>query len=223
MVYSPNIPLPGDFLSDSQQDIKNNFTIADDVMGINHYKFSIDNGTQGKHQWAELVNQTSYPITQAAGEGTLFTKNIDPMPLVNNDSQLFYTPDATGRQYQLTTFIESQFATFGTNTEYQAAGVGIPSLNGGWTFLPGGLLFQYGKCNTVINQAVTTTLITFPVPFKIGTTPYSITLGVLAGVASATRPIATIASASTNTGFTATVSVTTNAPTLFWNAIGIHA
>lgn len=43
MSYIPGIPLPGDLLSDSQNDIKNNFTAANASFGVDHYAF--DNGT----------------------------------------------------------------------------------------------------------------------------------------------------------------------------------
>jgi len=221
MTYSPNIPLPGDYISDSQQDIKNNFAVEDAVMTINHYQFSINDGKQGKHRWCELVNQSSYPLTQAAGEGSIFTKNISPTPLVNNDSQIFYTPDATGREYQLTTFIESQFATFATNTQYQ---LGPPDLNGGWSFLPGGLLLQYGKINSVISVGPTASVITFPIPFKTGTKPFSITLGLTATYTGLPFPNVLIQeNGITHEVFTVSSSTLTNGPKVYWMAIGIVA
>ena len=101
-----------------------------------------------------MVNQT-IPAT-AAGEGSLYTKQATSEALLM-ESDIFYTPDGSTNEYQMTRTVTGKFGTFGTNP--------------GWTFLPGGLLLQYGKIS--VNAGGT-----FPVSFSVTFTnvPYSITL-----------------------------------------------
>jgi hypothetical protein len=150
MTYDPSIPLPGDFLSDSQGDIKNNFTAADNSFGRNHVNFSVVTNA-GKHKFVELLNTNPVGVAPVPplilGEGTLYTKS-NAVP----ESQLFYSPDASGNEYQLTRVLASQFATFGDNVNAYTPQSGPPAVSGafdaGWTFLPGkspGLVKMYGR------------------------------------------------------------------------------
>lgn len=150
MTFDPNIPLPGDFLSDSQGDIKNNFTSINNSFGRNHTNFSVVTDP-GKHKFVELLNTDPVGVAPVPplilGEGTLYTKS-NAVP----ESQLFYTPDASGKEYQLTRVLDSQFTTFGSNVNSytpQAGGGAVgSSFDGGWTFLPGkspGLVLMYGR------------------------------------------------------------------------------
>lgn len=148
--YNPNIPQSTDFLSQSQQDIQNNFQQADTSFDINHYAFSNVTANNGKHSYIEMVNEAILPVGLTDEEGTLYTKKV------SGESQMFYSPDDTGREYQMTNVIESEFATFGTNTNY------APNLFGGWTYLPGGLILQYGLSTTILPILPITFPITFP-------------------------------------------------------------
>ena len=154
MSFNPNIPQPNGFLADSQGQIKNNFTFSNGVMEINHYPFNDTTANKGKHKWSEYVNQTGLPLTQAAGEGTLYTKSV------SSESQLFYSPDATTRQYQISRFIEASFALFATNTNYPQVPA-VPTQFGGFTWLPGGLLLQYGRADNPGGSGT----VKFPVSF----------------------------------------------------------
>lgn len=122
MTYNPNIPNPTDLLSNSQGQIKTNFQQLDTVFGKNHYEFSNSSGPAGKHKFVEMPI-TTVPAT-LGGEGSLYTKT-------SGQSQLYYTSDAGGLEYQMTRAIDANIATFGTATN-------------GWTFLPGGLIMKYG-------------------------------------------------------------------------------
>lgn len=125
MVYNASVPQPTDNLSDSQNDILNNFSSANTSFGINHFAFDNATANNGKHNFVEMPVRGTAPVGLAANEGTLYTKTT------GSTSNLFYTPDAGGVEYQMTTVGDAQIATFG------AAGTG-------WTFLPGGLIMNYG-------------------------------------------------------------------------------
>ena len=153
MTYDPNIPLPGDFLSDSQGDLKNNFTAADNSFGRNHVNFSVATNA-GKHKFVELLNTDPVGVTPSPplilGEGTCYTKS-NAVP----ESQLFYTPDNSKNEYQLTRVLGSQFATFGTlinNYTPQVGGGAVgTAYDAGWTFLAGqspGIVQMYGRYDT---------------------------------------------------------------------------
>lgn len=160
MTFNPNIPLPTDFISDSQADIRNNFTSINATFSRNHIPFSTVTNN-GKHTFIEMPVISTIPTPVPgliSGEGTIYTKTISAV------SEIFYTPDSSGNQYQLTTTIPAAFAKFATNTAYSTG------LTGGWTFLPGGLLLQYGK-NTGAGAVGT---IVFPIAFS--DVPYSLTL-----------------------------------------------
>jgi|SRR5690606_12254632 len=147
-IYNNSIPQSTDFLSQSQQDILNNFSQLDTSMAVNHFAFSNTTANNGKHTYVEMVNSAIPALSDE--QGTLYTKKVDA------ESQIFFSPDDTGREYLMTKFIESEFATFATNTNYTG------SLFGGWSFLPGGLLLQYGRTNS---STASTINVTFPVEF----------------------------------------------------------
>ncbi len=150
MTFDPNIPLPGDFLSDSQGDIKNNFTSINNSFGRNHTNFSVVTDA-GKHKFIELLNTDPVGVAPIPplilGEGSLYTKS-NAVP----ESQLFYTPDNSGKEYQLTRTLDSQFVTFGDNVKNytpEAGGGAVGNeYEAGWTFLAGkspGLVLMYGR------------------------------------------------------------------------------
>lgn len=159
MSYNANIPQPNDLLSKSQADIKNNFLSANTSFGVNHTAFDVAVNA-GKHKFVEMPIQ-ALPGT-LANEGSLYTNTA-------GQSQLFYTADAGARAYQLTRAIDASFATFSTSTNYPAARTGQ---NGGWTFLPGGLLLQYGLYSN--SSGGGGDFVKYPIPFT--STPFSVTL-----------------------------------------------
>jgi hypothetical protein len=145
MPYNPNIPNASDFISDSQPQIKGNFAQLDTSFGVNHVKYSTI-ANNGKHTKVEMANFNVKPPGLAAFEGTIYTKSD------GTQSQLFYTPDNTANEYQLTKIINSQFATFGkfvNNYTPQGGGGAVgTAYDAGWTFLPGqspGLVQLYGR------------------------------------------------------------------------------
>lgn len=143
MSYQPNIPVATDDPSVSQSTIQSNFGTINTAFSVNHVALG-SGGSQGKHNFVEMPNQGSAPTT-ISGEGTLYTKAVSDH--ASTASQLFYTQDASGKEYQLTRTLTAPFASF--------------SANPGWSFLPGGLLIQWGT-----NTSASGTTITFPVSFS---------------------------------------------------------
>lgn len=154
MAYVSNIPQPNDLLSESQGDILGNFQSANTTYGINHYPF--DNATVGqigKHKFVEMPVSAVIPAGLIAGDGTVYAKTA------NAATQLFYSPDNSTNEYQLTRCIAASFASFSTFTVFDGT---QPRVTGGWTFLPGGLLMQYG----IITSPVNNDTIKLPVAFS---------------------------------------------------------
>lgn len=196
------IPNPADNLSVSQNDIKTNFTVANTSFGINHVPFNVATNT-GKHTICEMLNITppGVPVNLASGEGTLYTLTGA------TGSNLYYTDDDSGLQYQLSTVVDANIASFGKYINYPTP---VANQNGGWTFLPGGLLLQYGQ---MIEIGQTTTIVKFPIPF---TTLYTVNV--------TRRQTNTGTSCGyiteSTTGFTETNNGSSNQP-FSWIAIGL--
>jgi len=161
MTYNTSVPASGQSLGETQPIIQQNFSDINTAFGKNHIPLTTSN--DGKHKFLQLPesgtgwdNNSSPPAT-AANEGGLY------VAAVGGVSQLHFRGENTGSSYQLTTSTagaDGNITTFGTDTNYQ---VGPPSLNGGWTFLPGGLIMQWGNSNTAASTDVFT--YTFPRTF----------------------------------------------------------
>src|SRR5258708_5109133 len=158
--YNRDIPDAPNNPSNDQQPMKVNTNSTDHLINEDHYSFNDNKG--GLHKRVRLVDLLAIPGGLASGIGTLYAK----APVIG--SQLIYTPDNSGNEYQLTRTISSQFPLFGKLTQDYNS-VGLPYF-GGWTFLPGngsgaagtnGLLLQYGRTVGVADLSATK----FPVPF----------------------------------------------------------
>ena len=107
MTYDPNIPASGDILSQSQQDIQDNFSVLNTKYGLDHWSFDNDpSAYQGYHKFL------SFPFAQAsnpslgAALGVFFPK-VDPKDTSGTPrTQLYYrNPTET---YQITNRFYSQ-------------------------------------------------------------------------------------------------------------------
>lgn len=191
MTYNPSIPQPNDLLSDSQGDILQNFSAANTSFGINHYPFDNATVNNGKHKYVSLPPQVSSPAT-ASNELALFTKTL------SSGIALFLTRNnSTSFDVQLTTSSIQQPL----------------SANNGMTFLPGGLLLQWGRFDP--NSTI---LVSFPVPFSA--VPYSVQLTMSVDNNSTFRPPSVSTGSLTANGFTYEGSVNTHINPIFWVAIG---
>lgn len=94
MAYNPDIPAPTDVKSQSQADIKENFTQIKTVVDINHVTFG--DADQGKHKYVTLPEQGAAPST-AANEIALYTKEIGGV------SALFLRHEGDGTEVDITT------------------------------------------------------------------------------------------------------------------------
>jgi len=155
MPYNPSIPQPTDNLSDSQNDILNNFSSANTSFGINHFAFDNATANNGKHNFVEMPVRGAIPAPLSASEATVYTKTATSES-ASTESNLYFTPDNSGNEYQLTRPITGKFASFGTSA--------------GWTFLPGGLIMQWG---TVIQTSSGNGTVNLPIDYSSGL--YSVT------------------------------------------------
>ena len=147
MSYTVNIPATGQSLGNSRPQVVGNFNYINTAFAINHVAFNQVN--VGKHYKVEMPRQSPSP-TPAAAEGFLFTK------LANGITKLIWKRDAGATDIELTN-------------------VNPTNAQKGSTFLPGGLLLQWGK----VSLAAGTANVTFQETFTSGgvtANPWSITL-----------------------------------------------
>ena len=72
MAYNPNIPNPGDLLSDSQSQLKNNFQALDNVFAVDHFEFSDSTANKGFHKQVRMINQATVGPALGTANGALF-------------------------------------------------------------------------------------------------------------------------------------------------------
>ena len=221
MSYQANIPTGTVNLSADYLNLQTNFTALNNVFFINHFKFSDSTGNLGKHRFIEqpsLGNQVTnfaspntftLPTPLAAGEGTLFT-NTTTGTISPSLVDLYYTQGTIGNGYQLTNTDDTNFATFGTQTNYPPM---VDNQYGGWTFLPGGLILQYGQMQTT----GATTPVVYPKPFLDTTWGGAYSISVNLRIASGAN-VSYGYNGNTLTGFNF-ISNTSGA-TFVWSAIG---
>jgi hypothetical protein len=168
LAFTTGIPATNNNPSNDQTPMQVNYNSTNSWTAIDHYGFNDNNG--GLHKWVRIPIQGGVPPGTIAGEGTLYTKTVPVTGIPTSEGELFYTPDNGGLEYQLTRTISASHGTFGVYAGYGAPPANV-SFKGGWTFLPGGLLHQYGLVSftALVSQPYT---ITFPTAFT--TTNYSV-------------------------------------------------
>lgn len=166
MTYDPRPNASGDTLVESRNPIRINFEVIRDAFAVNHFGFNETN--EGKHEFLQMPELQQVDIPNTAVNEVGFYAKVGTNPA---ESNLFFRAESNGFEYQLTKAVSgvNSEARFGTNTNYQ---VGPPSLNGGWTFLPGNMILQYGVTNVASSSDV---VITFPIPFPNAIFSYSLT------------------------------------------------
>ena len=162
MTYTSDIPASGETLGGTRARINANFQEIATLEAVNHVAFN--SAGEGKHKFLQIPEiNTQTPSTipaTTADEGAIYTK-VGTNPAQTN---LFFRGESSGYEYQMTKAISASTGTFGTNTAY------VANNNGGWTFLPGGLLLQYGRRTSPGASGG----ITFPVAFPSGNAPFSV-------------------------------------------------
>jgi len=201
-LYNPAVPTGTLELDEDYINLQHNFQQLDTTYKVNHIALTDNTTNNGAHTFVELRNQAGLPPGLKTLEGTIYTK------IVMAVSELFYTPDNSTNEYQLTRTISAQIAKFGTFTNYQ------PNMTGGWTFLPGGLLFQYGSFTPTTAHDT----IIFPVPFT--TAVYNIQLTQVNSTNSTIR-LAVSTGTITLLQFVTEATLSANFTSFYWTAIGV--
>lgn len=203
MSYIPKPDASGDTLSASRDPIRTNFTILKDRFDENHV--NLDGGAGGgKHSFLQMPNQGSAPPTAASESGFYAAA-------VGGVSQLHFRGETTGSPYQLTvgtSGVDPAITEFGTNTAY------VADHTGGWTFLPGGLIMQYGARSTPGESGV----ITFPRAFP--TAYFVITLTMSRNASSSRQSVSVDNAVGTLAASFAYRSTSSNTDPIYWTAIG---
>lgn len=130
MAYNQNIPGANDLLSQSQSEIQENFSQIKTVIDINHITFGDAN--QGKHLYLQLPEHAA--PTTAVNEGGLYA-NVGTTSTV---TELFFRRENNGELIPMT----------------ERATGGAP----GWTYLPSGIMLQWGSANLIGADAAGTTV-----------------------------------------------------------------
>lgn len=200
--FTTSIPAANNAPASDQPLMLTNNVSTSSILNIDHYSFNNNSG--GLHKQVTLPVE-SIP-SSASGQAVLYANTSE-------QSQLFATTDNGGNAYQLTKFIDAQFTTFGTNTNYISPGTTL----GGWTFLPGGLLFQYGQI--VPTHTPGTTTVAFPVPFTSNSTVFSINITAVS-TSSSTANLSSAVASFNKTSFLANTTGGSSTTLFFWTAIG---
>ena len=152
------------------------------------------------HEAIQAVNASD--PTEISGSAFLLAKTASGVT-----NWYFRCDDGATNAYQLTNIVSGNEATFGTNTNYSG------TLDGGWSFLPGGLIIQYGSGTS----SSSSTTVTFPIAFPSGNPPFSITVTPERNAASASAVDASTIPTSSQFIFK---SNTSSSRKFYWVAIG---
>jgi hypothetical protein len=185
-VYTANIPQPGDDPSQSQGQILQNFQSLQDAQDKNHVTLQ-DITNRGLHKFLQMPEQGSDPTT-AVNQGGLYCKDIAGF------TRLVFRQENNGTIIQMT-------------------GIDPVSATNGYTFLPGGLLLQWGT--SAVNGAPAITNILFPITFPANCFNVSIT-----PVRNVTNVDIVYLVAKNNVNFTARNTSSSGITSINWIAIG---
>jgi len=215
MTYG-SLPNSGQSLGQTRATIKNNFDLIKSTIDQNHRDFNASGA--GKHYVIQMPVTATIPVNPVppgglvAGDANIYSKTSSVA------SQIFFSPDASGNEYQLTRAITANFASFSTNAPYGVAPANTIII-GGWTFLPGGMLYQYGLF-TGTSASSTPTNGTIPFPIVFTNPPYVVQLQVRRNDASGARASISRTSPPTAIDFTYNLESGT-CDGVYWVAIGI--
>lgn len=131
--YNEDIPQATDQISDSQNDLLNNFQSIKTLIDVNHVTF--DDPNQGKHAFVEMPQQAGASATALGEVGIQCLASAYGA----GNPTLVYLPENAGTPIEMTS---AQFAT------------------PGWTILPSGILLKWGEITV---NAYGTTTYTYPV------------------------------------------------------------
>jgi hypothetical protein len=124
--YSPNIPLPGDLPSQSQDQILQNFQTLNTAFAQDHLAYN--NPAQGQHK------QITFPVGPVTGQP--FSYLVGQIGLQNLNQAPTSVPDIWLTRGTAAAFPMTGFTVGGTNA------------GNGWTYLPSGILMAWGRSTT---------------------------------------------------------------------------
>jgi len=158
MTYYPTIPQAGDIPAQSQSQFLSNFTEIDTDFGRDHVALTdADAASRGFHNHTTLPVQVAAPATTAT-QVALYCKND-----VTGHPNLYFRRPSSGNEIELTAHENPVIA------------------NNGCTFLPGGILIQWGIAAIPIVSGGIVTIVfpsafAAPGPYSIIVTPYNASL-----------------------------------------------
>lgn len=160
MSYNPNVPLSSQQISSTTVPIQTNFTVANTNIGIDHVDFTNaapPGGNGGLHNKSTYVVQGSDPTAVTQGP-IVYAKSVSyPGPVTRNELFMRQASGDGGAVIQLTETRNS--APSGTN---------------GYSFLPGGVIMQWGTDAAVGNNGT----VTFPIQFPNACVNVQVTLNI---------------------------------------------
>jgi len=217
--YNLGIPSAPHNPSIDQPDMKDNNDAVPQIIAVDHIGFNVNNS--GLHRQVRMPVE-SIPTVQAGFGGVYVNTAISASPLTESD--LFYTPDASALSYQLTRTITGSFTSFAGYGAFGTVTVNYAQ-NAGWTFLPGGMLFQYAQVLSTLGTpqiSPSTIVVTFPVPFTTSNVVVSVSPICKAAGTSETHVPSVKNGTITNTGFICNWDTSTTSYVGFtWTAIGV--
>jgi hypothetical protein len=119
--YKPNIPQPADIMSQSQNDILENFQQINTVFAVNHVAFEA--AGEGKHTQVTLPENPA-PTNTAAAEANIYAQ----LSAITNNTELYWQREGNGTRIEWT---------------------GLLAQTNGWTRLPSGILLKWGNAPSV--------------------------------------------------------------------------
>lgn len=129
MAYNSTIPTATDLLSQSQDDILNNFTGLKTLIDINHVTFDV--GDQGKHAFIEFPVQSPVPTT-GAGEVGLYSQTS----ALTGNPELVFSHESAGSTYEFTSAVKNET---------------------GYMTLPSGIIMKWGSGTVNANTTAVAT------------------------------------------------------------------
>lgn len=200
MTYTIGVPFDAQSLANSKPQIRANFQVIFNDFAVNHVAFN--SLGEGKHKFLQMPNQGA-DATTLASESAFYAKSAQAY------SNLFWRQESGGAD-----------PTKNQGAVIQMTNIlPINALNGS-TFLPGGLLLNFGQ--VVLAGGIATVLYPTGYEFSLGgvaNPAWSIQLTVFASTTTVPRTATVKSSSSDETGFDITTFGLTN-QTIFWMALG---
>jgi len=216
ITYNLNIPNPPNSPSSDVPNMQTNTNSINTLVNVDHYTFSSASPSAGTHKKVSLAN-ISNPGVPVGSNGVFFSKlATSSWPFWQNANSVYQMMGANANADAATASF-SGFGAFGTVTANYAQ-------SAGWTFLPGGMLLQYGSVTSTLGTpqiSPSTIAVTFPVVYSTANIVVSIT-PICKAAGTSDIHVASLKSGTVATsGFTCNYDSSTTAYVGFtWTAIG---